>query len=155
MKRILSLSFILVLLFPTSVNAFVMGTEPRDISYIRQQVLEISGNYIGTRYCRGGESPRCFDCSGFTQFVYSEAGVELPRMGSSQLENLNRVLPENAKPGDLVFFTTKSGYIYHAGIYIGNGLMIHSPKPGQRVKVAPVLNRAIYATIENQLDNKQ
>lgn len=152
MKRILSISLMLVLLFPTQANAHFIKNEIMSVEYTRQQVLEISNTYIGTRYCRGGESPRCFDCSGFTQFVYSKVGVDLPRMGGSQLETMNRISPEQAKPGDLVFFATKSGYIYHTGIYIGDGLMIHSPKPGQRVKIAPVFRNPIYATIEKQLD---
>lgn len=153
MKRILSISLMLVLLFPTSVNAFPARSDTVSVEYTRQQVLEIGNSYIGTRYCKGGESPRCFDCSGFTQFVYNEAGIELPRMGGSQLNQMNIISEEEAKPGDLVFFSTKSGYIYHVGIYIGDGLMIHSPKPGQRVKIAPVFKRPIYATIERQLDN--
>lgn len=138
----------LILLLPTQANAKPI---PMTLSF-GENTVQIASEYIGYRYCRGGESPRCFDCSGFTQYVYSKMGVELPRTGGEQLQLMKRVLPEEAKPGDLVFFPTKSGYIYHTGIYIGDGLMIHSPKPGQRVKIAPVFNRAIYATIDNQLD---
>jgi len=151
--KISSLSLILVLLFATQANAFTPRTEVKSISYTKKEFFEISTNYIGTRYCKGGTSPRCFDCSGFTQFVYRKAGIDIPRVGGSQLESMHRILAEEADPGDLVFFSTKSGYIYHVGIYAGDGMMIHSPKPGQKVKVAPVFKRAIYATIEKPLDN--
>jgi cell wall-associated NlpC family hydrolase len=153
MKKILSISLMLALLFPTQANAFSPRNEVKSISYTRQEVLQIGSQYIGTRYCKGGTSPSCFDCSGFTQFVYRKAGIDIPRVGGSQLKSMHIISAEEAHPGDLVFFPTRSGYIYHVGIYAGDGMMIHSPKPGQKVKVAPVFKRAIYATIEKPLDN--
>ena len=112
-----------------------------------QEVVAIASGYIGHRYCKGGKNPKCFDCSGLTQFVYSKIGVDLPRTAQQQLKLMKIISPEEAQPGDMVFFPTKSGYIYHVGIYIGDGKMIHSPKPGQKVKIAPVFKRVIYATI--------
>lgn len=145
MKKIL-ISFISIcmLLIPTSVSARPIKETPVNFE---QVVIEKASQYIGTRYCRGGESPRCFDCSGLTQYVYAQIGIELPRMGGQQLKSMKRVSAEEAQPGDLVFFSTKRGYIYHVGIYIGDGKMIHSPKPGQRVKIAPVFKNPIYATL--------
>lgn len=145
MKKILiSFISIIFLLIPNSVNAIPIRDYPVNFEQI---VVAEASQYIGIRYCRGGESPRCFDCSGLTQYVYAKIGIDLPRMGSQQLKLMKRVSPEEAQPGDLVFFSTKSGYIYHVGIYIGDGNMIHSPKPGQRVKIAPVFKNPIYATL--------
>ena len=145
MKKLIII--LLAMLFPLLIqipsNAMIIPIK----TTFGQNTVKVASEYIGHRYCRGGESPRCFDCSGFTQYIYAQMGVELPRTGGEQLRMMDRVLPEEAEPGDIVFFPTRSGYIYHVGIYIGDGMMIHSPKPGQRVKIAPVFNRAIYATL--------
>jgi cell wall-associated NlpC family hydrolase len=138
---LLAITFPLLTQSPSSARVL-----PNTVTF-GQEVVDVASEYIGYRYCRGGESPRCFDCSGLTQFVYSKIGVNLPRTGGEQLELMQIISVEEAQPGDMVFFPTKSGYIYHVGIYIGDGQMIHSPKPGQRVKVAPVFERVIYATI--------
>lgn len=140
---IILLAIIFPLLTQTESNAMPL---PNKVTF-GQDAVDVASQYIGYRYCKGGESPRCFDCSGLTQFVYSKIGVSLPRTGGQQLELMSIVSAKDAQPGDIVFFPTKSGYIYHVGIYIGDGKMIHSPKPGQRVKIAPVFKRAIYATI--------
>lgn len=137
------LAMLLSLLIQTPSNAMIVPIK----TTFGQNTVQVASEYIGHKYCRGGKSPKCFDCSGFTQYIYAQMGVSLPRTGGEQLKMMVRVLPENAKPGDIVFFSTKSGYIYHVGIYIGDGMMIHSPKPGQRVKIAPVFKNPIYATL--------
>lgn len=76
-----------------------------------------------------GASPRGFDCSGFTQYVYRQAGVRLPRTANEQwsMRNWKRVSSISALvPGDLVYFerTTEESGITHAGIYVGEGRMI-------------------------------
>lgn len=48
------------------------------------------------------------------------------------------ITQEQAVPGDLVFFTRKNGITHHVGIYVGNGLMIHAPKPGDYVKYGTI-----------------
>lgn len=95
-------------------------------------VVGIAMKYLGTPYVYGGSSPRGFDCSGFTQYVYRQAGVSLPRTSGSQTGAGQRVSLSNIKSGDLLYGPG------HVGIYIGNGQFIHSPAPGQSVKIQPV-----------------
>lgn len=95
-------------------------------------VAGIALKYLGTPYVYGGSSPRGFDCSGFTQYVYRQAGVSLPRTSGAQAGAGQRVSVSNLKSGDLLYGPG------HVGIYIGNGQFVHSPVPGQSVKVQSI-----------------
>ena len=82
--------------------------------------------YIGVPYVFGGTSPYGFDCSGFTQYAFSAAGYNLPRMADSQYYAFRKVSSGNLQPGDLVFFSTYASGASHVGIYVGNGQFIHA-----------------------------
>jgi len=101
-------------------------------------IVTIAKQYIGTPYCRGGQNTRCFDCSGFTQYVYNQQGINLPPTAQGQYRIATKIVASKAKPGDLVFFITKHGYVYHVAIYVGNGKVIHSPKHGHRVRIESI-----------------
>jgi len=101
-------------------------------------IVTIAKQYIGTPYCRGGQNTRCFDCSGFTQYVYNQQGINLPPTAQGQYRIATKIVASKAKPGDLVFFVTKQGYVYHVAIYLGNGKVIHSPKHGHRVRIESI-----------------
>lgn len=90
---------------------------------------------IGKPYVWGATGPGSFDCSGLTQAAWKSAGVALPRTTYTQINAGRRVSRDQLAPGDLVFFY--SG-ITHVGLYIGNGQMIHAPRPGSTVRVAPL-----------------
>ncbi|MFD3721981.1 NlpC/P60 family protein [Streptomyces sp. NPDC058674] len=90
---------------------------------------------IGKPYVWGATGPGAFDCSGLTQAAWRSAGVSLPRTTYTQINTGQRVSRGQLAPGDLVFFY--SG-ITHVGLYIGNGQMIHAPRPGSTVRVAPL-----------------
>ncbi|MEV7088943.1 NlpC/P60 family protein [Streptomyces sp. NPDC093085] len=90
---------------------------------------------IGAPYVWGATGPGSFDCSGLTQAAYHAAGVALPRTTYTQINAGRRVSRAELAPGDLVFFY--SG-ISHVGIYVGGGQMIHAPRPGTAVRLAPV-----------------
>ncbi|MET7642853.1 NlpC/P60 family protein [Streptomyces sp. NPDC005426] len=90
---------------------------------------------LGKPYVWGATGPSSFDCSGLTQAAYRSAGVSLPRTTYTQIDAGRRVSRSELEPGDLVFFY--SG-ISHVGLYIGNGQMIHAPRPGAPVRVAPI-----------------
>jgi cell wall-associated NlpC family hydrolase len=96
----------------------------------------------GVPYRYGGSSPRGFDCSGFTSYVYRQAGVGLPRTASAQRRAARWISRSNARPGDLVFFH-RGGRVYHVGIYAGGNRVLHSPRPGQRVHVARIWTRSV------------
>ncbi|WP_369778001.1 NlpC/P60 family protein [Streptomyces sp. R33] len=90
---------------------------------------------IGKPYVWGATGPGSFDCSGLTQAAWRSAGVSLPRTTYTQINAGQRVSRDQLAPGDLVFFY--SG-VTHVGLYIGDGQMIHAPRPGSTVRVAPV-----------------
>ncbi|WP_405921763.1 NlpC/P60 family protein [Streptomyces sp. NBC_00122] len=90
---------------------------------------------IGKPYVWGATGPGSFDCSGLTQAAWRAAGVSLPRTTYTQINAGQRVSRDQLAPGDLVFFY--SG-VTHVGMYIGNGQMIHAPRPGSTVRVAPI-----------------
>jgi len=88
-------------------------------------VLRYAMRYVGVPYVWGGASPRGFDCSGFTQYVYSLVGVRIPRTADVQFA-AGRQIAGNPAPGDLVFFQTYDYGASHVGIYMGGGLFVNS-----------------------------
>lgn len=87
-------------------------------------VLSIAGQYTYVnQYTWGGTTASGgFDCSGFTKFVFEQAGKSIPRTSQAQYAASTKV--SNPQPGDLVFFG--SGSVTHVGIYVGGGRFIGS-----------------------------
>ena len=101
--------------------------ETASSSAIGDQIVDYAKQFLGVPYVYGGNGPNCFDCSGFTKYVYAHFGVTLNRTATDQLANGTSVSKSQLQPGDLVFFranTTKP--VSHVGIYIGNGQFIHA-----------------------------
>ncbi|HEX6393943.1 MAG TPA: C40 family peptidase [Acidimicrobiales bacterium] len=91
---------------------------------------------LGKQYVWGATGPDTFDCSGLTQFVWHQAGVDIPRVAADQ-DNWTVPVPlSQLLPGDLVFFGKSD--IHHVGIYIGSGLMINAPHTGDVVRVSSI-----------------
>ena len=89
-----------------------------------RRLIQTSFQYIGVPYWFGGNTPRGFDCSGFTRYVFANIGVNLPRMADGQYAIGRPVSTERLQSGDLVFFETYEPGPSHVGIYIGNGQFI-------------------------------
>lgn len=104
---------------PQAVELPASGNGAAVVSYAMQ--------FQGVPYVYGGSSPAGFDCSGFTQYVFAHFGISLSHQSEAQRGAGTRV--SNPQPGDLMW---KPG---HVGIYVGNGMMIHAPKPGDVVKI--------------------
>ncbi len=81
--------------------------------------------YVGVPYVWGGASPRGFDCSGFTWYVYQLAGINIPRTADVQFA-LGRPVAGDPMPGDLLFFQTYDYGASHVAIYLGNGQFVNS-----------------------------
>ena len=103
-------------------------------------VLAVAARYVGIPYVYGGTTPRGFDCSGFTGYVYRQLGVSLPRTANDQLQATKRISRSQARPGDLVFFVS-GGRAYHNGIYAGGNMMYDSPRSGKTLQ-----KRAIWSS---------
>ncbi|MFC8140476.1 NlpC/P60 family protein [Streptomyces paradoxus] len=108
-------------------------TAPADSSYATKadKALAFARAQIGKPYVWGAVGPGSYDCSGLTQAAWKAAGVTLPRTTYDQVNAGTTVPLSQARPGDLVFFYDD---VTHVGIYIGNGMMIHAPKPGTYVR---------------------
>ena len=137
-------------------NAFVKkGRKPRPASASRggsrsgslgESIVNTAKKYMGTAYSYGSSSATAFDCSGFTQYVYKQHGINLPRTSAGQAGAGTKVSRSNLQIGDLVIFSgTYDGRTgpSHTGIYIGNGKFIHSSSAGKGVIVSD-LNSGYY-----------
>jgi len=95
-------------------------------------------SFLGTPYVWGATGPSTFDCSGFTQWVFRDAGVKIPRVSRDQAKVGEFVRYENLQRGDMVFFDTKkrrTGKVSHVGIYLGDGNFIHASSSGKKVVI--------------------
>jgi cell wall-associated NlpC family hydrolase len=100
-------------------------------------VVAIAMRYLGVPYVYGGASPRGFDCSGLTKYVFAQVGVSLARSADAQYRTVTRISRSQAEVGDLVFYLGGGG-AYHVGIYLGDNKMIAAPRTGQVVRVQPI-----------------
>ncbi|MET9928143.1 MULTISPECIES: NlpC/P60 family protein [unclassified Streptomyces] len=109
-----------------------------------EKVLAFARAQIGKPYVWGASGPSSYDCSGLTQAVWREAGVTLPRTTWDQVKVGTRVATTDLQPGDLVFFYDD---ISHVGVYKGDGMMIHAPKPGANVREESIYSMPIYGSV--------
>ena len=104
------------------------------------EIISYAKNFLGITYVYGGASPHGFDCSGFTKYVFSKIGINLPHQAKQQIEK-GAAIQSKAEllPGDLVFFKTKgSGTINHVGIYLGDNRFIHASSGYGAVRISPL-----------------
>lgn len=83
-------------------------------------VIKEAAKYKGVRYVFGGTTPKGFDCSGYTQYVFKQLRGSLTRTADTQALEGIFVTQKQLKPGDLVFFSTYEPGASHVGIYAGN-----------------------------------
>lgn len=99
---------------------------------------DYASQFLGTPYVWGGNDLKSgIDCSGLVQQVFKHFGISLPRVTYDQIGQGAPVGMKGLRAGDLVFFDTdpKTGGPDHVGIYLGNGRMIHAPRPGKSVEI--------------------
>ena len=122
---------------PVSHQVPVVEKTPTAVRKLQQnlafgrRVVSYAKKFLGTPYVYGGSTPRGFDCSGFTSYVYRHFGISLPRTTYSQIGVGRRVARRALRAGDLVFFDG----LGHVGLYIGHGRFIHAPHTGTRVRI--------------------
>lgn len=101
------------------------------------QLVATGKQFLGLKYTWGGTSSYGFDCSGFTYSIYRAHGITLPRDSGPQSKKGRSVSKKNLRAGDLIFFASKrgKGSVYHVGMYIGKGKMIHAPNASRSVEI--------------------
>jgi cell wall-associated NlpC family hydrolase/SH3-like domain-containing protein len=109
---------------------------PASNSSKQSAIVNLAYAQLGKPYVWGAEGPNSFDCSGLMTYIFKNAGsINLPRTSSQQSNFGTTVSKSDLQPGDLIFSSTDgSGGVSHVGVYVGNGEMIHAPKPGDVVK---------------------
>lgn len=120
------------------------GTDDGTYAAKADKVLAFARAQIGKPYVWGATGPSSYDCSGLTAAAWKAAGVDLPRTTWDQVKVGTRVATADLLPGDLVFFYDD---ISHVGIYIGDGKMIHAPKPGTNVREESIFYMPIYGSV--------
>jgi cell wall-associated NlpC family hydrolase len=90
---------------------------------------------VGSPYSWGGAAPGGFDCSGLVMWAFQQAGIALPHSSQALAHGGAPVSLSDLQPGDVLTFYSDAS---HAGLYIGDGLMVHSSTYGVPVRVVPM-----------------
>ncbi|HEY8892099.1 MAG TPA: C40 family peptidase [Clostridium sp.] len=125
-------SFALALFVAGSLSISNINVQAKSISISGTTLVTYAKQFIGTPYKSGGTTSAGFDCSGFTMYIFNHFNIKLPRIAKDQTSKGTAVSKSNLRTGDLVFFGSP---INHVGMYVGDGKLIHSPKPGSAVKI--------------------
>ena len=135
---------------PEDKAQYVKNGQQYETETTGNNLVSYSNKFMGTPYLWGGATPAIFnttgkylsggfDCSGLVQYSYKNFGINLPRTTMDQINKGTAVNIDNLQNGDLVFFTTNTAapaQVSHVGIYIGNNKFMHSPKPGDVIKIS-------------------
>ncbi|MDX3351054.1 NlpC/P60 family protein [Streptomyces sp. ME02-6979A] len=98
-----------------------------------RKAVEYATAQIGKPYQWGAEGPKSYDCSGLTSQAWVAAGQAIPRTSQQQWKQLRHVAVEDMRPGDLIIYFDDAS---HVGMYVGDGSMVHAPRPGRSITVA-------------------
>jgi cell wall-associated NlpC family hydrolase len=104
-------------------------------------MLKAAASRVGLPYVWGAAGPDSFDCSGLVQWSFAQAGIVMPRVAADQARTGPAVAVSQLQPGDLLFYhtdPTAPDYVSHVAIYLGKGLEIQAPQPGQDVQIVPL-----------------
>jgi murein DD-endopeptidase / murein LD-carboxypeptidase len=108
--------------------AQLLNTGAEEIKNIR--LFEVIDDWYGTRYCMGGTTKNCIDCSAFVQALFSQVyGITLPRTAKEQYAFAKKISSVMLKEGDLLFYNTRGG-VSHVGIYLQNNKFVHASTTG-------------------------
>lgn len=110
-------------------------------------IEQIALSYFNSPYLWGGRTRYGIDCSGFTQTVFHQKGIQLMRDASQQVQQGSKIDYNDIQAGDVVFFASpKTGKVTHVGIYLGEKSIIHAHG---RVRVDELRPEGIY-NLEDQ-----
>ncbi len=114
-----------------------------------EKVLAKAASMAGTPYRRGGTDPnRGLDCSGFVLNAMKPVGISFGRTSRDMRAETKKISKEELLVGDLVFFHSKNGTVYHVAIYAGGNKIWHARRPGLRAAKTPIYaNRVSYGRV--------
>ncbi len=115
------------------------------VNYMSNNIEKTAKSLLGRDYKYGANGPYQFDCSSFTQYVFAQHGIKLPRVSKEQAKIGKYISSSQLQKGDLIFFDSKkSKRISHVGIYLGGGEFIHASSSQDRVTISK-LNSNYYS----------
>lgn len=109
-----------------------------------ERIVAIAKSKIGSPYVYGAAGPNAFDCSGFTSWVYAQAGKQIPRTSGAQASAGRKVAISDLQPGDIVAYY---GGASHVAIYAGNGQIIDALNSGTPVGYRPLNYMPIHSAV--------
>ncbi|MEW2423296.1 C40 family peptidase [Streptomyces nigra] len=98
-----------------------------------RKAVAYATDQLGKPYEWGAEGPKTYDCSGLTSQAWASAGRPIPRTSQEQWKRLEHIAVEDMRPGDLIIYNADAS---HVAMYVGDGAIIHAPRPGRTVTVA-------------------
>ncbi|MFD8304202.1 NlpC/P60 family protein [Streptomyces sp. NPDC059690] len=98
-----------------------------------KKAVKFATDQIGKPYVWGAEGPKSYDCSGLTSQAWLNAGHPIPRTSQEQWKQLKHVDIKDMRPGDLIIYFDDAS---HVAMYIGDGAIVHAPRPGRNVTIA-------------------
>ena len=102
-------------------------------SAVGRRAIDFATAQIGKAYVWGAVGPDGYDCSGLTQRAWASVGRAIPRTSQEQWRLLPKVDTARMRPGDLVIYFKDAS---HVGMYVGDGAIVHAPRPGRRITLA-------------------
>ncbi|MFC6590761.1 C40 family peptidase [Deinococcus lacus] len=109
-------------------------------------VRTAASRYLGLRYRLGATGGGAVDCSSYTQLVFRNLGISIPRTAAGQWRTGSPVSSRNLREGDLVFFNTTGRGVSHVGIYVGGGQMANANSYYGRSMIEPLFSNPYWAS---------
>ncbi|WP_030300814.1 C40 family peptidase [Streptomyces katrae] len=109
-----------------------------------KKAIQYATAQMGKPYVWGAEGPDSFDCSGLTSQAWRAAGKGIPRTSQEQLRLLPKVAIKDMRPGDLIIYFDDAS---HVGMYVGDGAIVHAPRPGRSVTLTGAGSMPIKAVV--------
>ncbi len=139
-KKINTLTYFI---FPYSASEMTKN----DSSGIRKEIVAYALQFVGNPYVWGGTSlTNGADCSGFTQSVFRDKGITIPRTSKMQAAGGKDISLSHIKPADLLFYK-KNGVVNHVAIYIGDSKVISAGSPSTGIRVLDYNYRKPYKAV--------
>ncbi|WP_432166043.1 NlpC/P60 family protein [Streptomyces sp. bgisy031] len=109
-----------------------------------KKAVAFATGQLGKPYVWGAEGPGSYDCSGLTSQAWSAAGRPIPRTSQEQWKQLKHIDIKDMRPGDLIIYHDDAS---HVGMYVGDGAIVHAPRPGRNVTIAGAGSMSILGVV--------